>query len=373
MNTRLQVEHRVTELITDVDLVEQMIRIAAGEKLSMKQEDVKLHGWAFESRVYAEDPKRGFLPSTGRVTRYIEPEGSRVVVDSGVYEGGEVSMYYDPMIAKVCTHAATRDKAIDAMQKALGAYVIHGVTTNMGFMQAVYSHDRFRSGEISTNFIEQEYPEGFSGAEITDAVTRIFIGAAMYLYLKHNERAAQTSQQLSGRERHLGSSWVVTMGEQQFPVRVKEKEFGYDIATVNEHIVVRSSYELGNRLFQGSINGEPVSVHLSYRSDGFRLIHAGADANVSVHTSRVAELARFMPEVSSSENANELAAPIAGLVIGVPVEEGDEVKAGQELIVVEAMKMENVIYAERDVVIKEILVNENESVQADQVMMSFME
>jgi propionyl-CoA carboxylase alpha chain len=373
MNTRLQVEHRVTELITNIDLVEQMIRIAAGEELSITQEDVKLHGWAFESRVYAEDPKRGFLPSTGRVTRYQEPEGNRVLVDSGVYEGGEVSMYYDPMIAKVCTHASSRDKAIDAMQKALGAYVIHGITTNMGFMQAVYSHDRFREGDISTNFIEQEYPEGFSGAEITDQHTRIFIGAAVFLYLKHNERAAQTSHQLPGRARSIGTSWVVSIGEKHFPVRVKEKEFGYDIALQNEHIVVRSSYELGNRLFQGSINGEPVSVHLRYRSDGYRLIHAGAEALVSVHTSRVAELAKYMPEVSSAENANELAAPIAGLVISIPVEEGEEIKAGQELIVVEAMKMENVIYAERDVTIKEVHVTENESVSADQVMISFME
>ncbi len=373
MNTRLQVEHRVTELITNIDLVEQMIRIAAGETLSLKQKDVKLHGWAFESRVYAEDPKRGFLPSTGRVTRYKEPEGSRVIVDSGVYEGGEVSMYYDPMIAKVCTHASTRDKAIDAMQKALGAYVIHGVTTNMGFMQAVYSHARFRSGDISTNFIEQEYPEGFSGAEINDHHTRIFIGSAVYLYLEHNKRAAKTTQQIDGRARYLGSSWVVSIGGKQFSVRVKEKEFGYDIALQNEHIVVRSSYELGNRLFQGSINGEPVSVHLRYRSDGYRLIHAGAEAVVSVHTSRVAELAKYMPEVSSSENENELVAPIAGLVLSIPVSEGEEVKAGQDLIVIEAMKMENVIHAERDVVIKEILVSENESVQAEQVMITFMD
>ena len=373
MNTRLQVEHRVTELVTNIDLVEQMIKIAAGEKLDMTQQDVQLHGWAFESRVYAEDPKRGFLPSTGRVTRYQEPEGNRVLVDSGVYEGGEVSMYYDPMIAKVCTHAPTREKAIDAMQKALGAYVIHGVTTNMGFMQAVYSHERFRAAEISTNFIEQEYPEGFSGAEITDEFTRIFIGTAMFLYLRHNERAAQTSQQLPGEERQLGTRWVVTVGDKRFPVRVKPKEFGYDVATQNEHIVVRSSYELGNRLFQGSINGEPVSVHLRYRSDGFRLIHAGAEAAVSVHSTRVAELAKYMPEVQSGENANELTAPIAGLVIDIPVEEGQEVKAGQELIVVEAMKMENVIHAERDVVIKEIHVTENESVQADQLMISFME
>lgn len=373
MNTRLQVEHRVTELITNIDLVEQMIRVAAGEKLTMTQADVQFHGWAFESRIYAEDPKRGFLPSTGRVTRYQEPTGNKLVIDSGVFEGGEVSMFYDPMIAKLCTHAASREKAIEAMQTALSAYVIQGVTTNMGFLQAVYSHERFRNGDISTNFIDQEYPEGFSGAELTTETARIFVGAAMYLYMRQAERAAQTSQQLEGRGRAIGSRWVVTMGDQQYPVMVRPKEFGYDISTDNEHIVVRSSYQLGNRLFQGSINGHPVSVHLRYRSDGFRLIYAGAEATVSVHTPRVAELAGFMPEVRNGASAHQLLAPIAGLIVNVLVEEGQEVKSGQELLVIEAMKMENVIYAERDVVIKDVLVGKNESVQADQVLLEFKE
>jgi propionyl-CoA carboxylase alpha chain len=373
MNTRLQVEHRVTELITGTDLVEQMIRVAAGEKLQLTQADVQFHGWAFESRIYAEDPKRGFLPSTGRITRYQEPTGNKLLLDSGVYEGGEVSMFYDPMIAKLCTHAPTREKAIESMQTALAAYVIQGVTTNMGFLQAVYSHELFRKGDISTNFIEQEYPEGFSGAELTTETARIFVGTAVFLYLRQAERAAQTSQQLPGRARAIGSRWVVRMGNQSYPVVVKPKEFGYDIATENEHIVVRSSHQLGNRLFQGSVNGHAVSVHLRYRSDGFRLICAGAEATVSVLTPRVAELAALMPEIHNGSNANQLVAPIAGLIVNVPVSEGQEVKAGQELIVIEAMKMENVIYAERDVVIKQVLVDKHESVQADQVLLEFME
>lgn len=373
MNTRLQVEHRVTELITNTDLVEHMIRIAAGEKLELKQEDVQIHGWAFESRIYAEDPQRGFLPSTGRVTRYQEPTGTKVLIDSGVYEGGEVSMFYDPMIAKVCTHAQSREKAIEAMQAALSAYVIQGVTTNMGFLQAVYAHDRFKKGDISTNFIEQEYPEGFSGAELTSEASRVLLGTAVYLYLRQAERAAQTTQQLEGRPRAIGSRWVVTIGDQQYPVTVKAKEFGYDVATQDEHIVVRSSYQLGNRLFQGSINGQSVSVHLRYRSDGFRLTYSGVEATVAVHTPRVAELSAYMPEIKSGGSANQLIAPIAGLIVTVCVEEGQEIKAGQELIVIEAMKMENVIYAERDVIIKSILVDKHDSVQADQVMIEFNE
>ncbi len=373
MNTRLQVEHRVTELVTNTDLVEQMIRVAAGEKLEIKQEEVQIHGWAFESRIYAEDPKRGFLPSTGRITRYQEPTGNKVLIDSGVYEGGEVSMFYDPMIAKVCTHAQTREKAIEAMQSALSAYVIQGVTTNMGFLQAVYAHERFRKGEISTNFIEQEYPEGFAGAELTTEASRVLVGTAVYLYLKQAERASQTTQQIQGRPRAIGSRWVVSMGDQRYPVVVKPKEFGYDISTENEHIVVRSSYQLGNRLFQGSVNGQAVSVHLRYRSDGFRLIYAGVEATVAVHTPRVAELAGYMPEIRTGGSEHQLIAPIAGLIVNVLVEEGQEVKSGQELIVIEAMKMENVIYAERDVTIKSILVDKHDSVQADQVMIEFCE
>jgi propionyl-CoA carboxylase alpha chain len=373
MNTRLQVEHRVTELITHVDLVEQMIRIAAGEKLELKQEDVTFNGWAFESRIYAENPKRGFMPSTGRITHYKEPEGLKVLIDSGVYEGGEVSMFYDPMIAKLCTHASNREKAIDAMQSALGAYVVQGVSTNMGFLQAIYSHERFRKGDISTNFIDQEYPEGFSGAELTTENSRIFIGVAMYLYLRHAERAQKISQTLPGASRYLSPRWVVTIEGQQYPVSVKHRDYGYDVSTVNEHIVVRSQYQIGDRLFQGTINGLPVSVHLRYRTDGYRLIYAGADTTVTVQSNRVAELAEHMPEVSEGDNGNNLVAPITGLVVSLPVEEGQKVLAGQELIVVEAMKMENVIYAERDVVVKEILVSENESVQADQVLMEFAE
>ena len=373
MNTRLQVEHRVTELVTNIDLVEKMLEIAAGKKLDMQQEDVQLHGWAFESRIYAEDPKRGFLPSTGRVTRYQEPTGLKVLIDSGVYEGGEVSMFYDPMIAKLCTHAASREKAIDAMQKALSAYVIQGVTTNMGFLQAMYSHERFRAGDISTNFIAEEYPEGFSGAELTDDHARIFLGTAVFLFLRHMERANKISHQLMPKPRSIGSRWVVSMEDKQYPVTVKPKDFGYDIATENEHVVVRSSFEIGDRLFQGTVNGQPVSVHLHYRTDGYRLIYAGAETTISVHSSKVAELLTHMPEVQDGANANQLLAPIAGLVLNIMVEEGEEVKAGQDLMVIEAMKMENVIHAERDVTIKEIHVNENESVQADQLMIEFME
>jgi propionyl-CoA carboxylase alpha chain len=372
MNTRLQVEHRVTELVTGIDLVEQMILIAAGEKLQLRQEDITLSGWAFESRIYAEDPKRGFLPSTGRITRYQEPTGNKLVLDSGVYEGGEVSMFYDPMIAKVCTHAQNREKAIDAMQNALAAYVIQGVTTNMGFLQAVLGHERFRRGDISTNFIEQEYPEGFAGAELTSENSRIFVGAGVYLYMRSVERSAQIDGQIPGRQRAIGSRWVVALEGKQYPVYVRPRDYGYDITIDDETIVVRSSYQPGGPLFQGSVNGKPVAVHLRYRSDGFKLIYAGAEATVAIYTPRVAELVTYMPERVDTQKEHELLAPIAGLIVSVAVEDGEKVKAGQELLVIEAMKMENVIHAARDAVVKQVLIAPSESVQADQVLIEFI-
>ncbi|MEQ1706418.1 MAG: acetyl-CoA carboxylase biotin carboxylase subunit, partial [Rickettsiales bacterium] len=210
MNTRLQVEHRVTELITGIDLVEQMIRVAAGEKLSFTQDDVKFEGWAMEARLYAEDPKRGFLPSTGRITRYLKPENiENVLIDTGIYEGGEVSMFYDPMVAKVCSYGDDRKSAIDTMKSALSAFIIEGISHNGSFLEAIISHPRFEAGDISTNFIEQEYPGGFIGAELTSETTKIFLGAAVTIFLRDAERAAKISGQTPGRERAIGARWVV--------------------------------------------------------------------------------------------------------------------------------------------------------------------
>jgi len=373
MNTRLQVEHRVTELVTGIDLVEQMIRIAAGEELSFGQKDIKLHGWAMESRIYAEDPKRGFLPSTGRITRYEEPENvQNVLIDTGIYEGGEVSMFYDPMVAKVCTSADTREETINAMKEALAAFIIEGISHNTSFLEAILGHPRFAAGDISTNFIEQEYPGGFIGAELDLESTKIFLGAATTIFLRDAERASKGSQQLPGRERAIGARWVVNVDGEDYPVYVRhDGTEGYFITHNRKLIAVKTGWELGRRLFQGTVNTKPVSVQIKHLEEGYTLTYGGADVTVRVRTPRVAELAQFMPEPQDRNKKEELKAPIAGLIVSLKVKEGQQVKAGQELVVIEAMKMENVIYADHDTTVEKIHVADRDSVQVDQVLIKF--
>ncbi|MDE3016380.1 MAG: acetyl/propionyl/methylcrotonyl-CoA carboxylase subunit alpha [Pseudomonadota bacterium] len=373
MNTRLQVEHRVTELVTGIDLVEQMIRVAAGEPLAFTQKDIKLHGWAFESRIYAEDPRRAFLPSTGRITRYLEPENmDNVLIDTAIFEGGEVSMFYDPMVAKVCTFGETRDQAIEIMREALSAFIIEGIAHNASFLEAILGHPRFARGDISTNFIEQEYPGGFIGAELTNETTKIFLGAAVSIFLRDAERASRGNQQLPGRERAIGARWVVNIDGEDYPVYVRhDQDKGYFITHNRKLISVKTGWKLGRRLFQATINGKPVSVQIRHLEEGFLLTYGGADVRVRVRTPRVAELAQFMPRPKDQNKKDELKAPIAGLVVSIRVKEGQEVKAGQELMVIEAMKMENVIYADHDTAVTKIPVAERESVQVDQLLMQF--
>lgn len=376
MNTRLQVEHRVTELITGLDLVEQMIRIAAGEPLSFKQEDVKLDGWAMEARVYAEDPKRGFLPSTGRLSSYQEPQATgngTVLVDSGVYEGGEVSMFYDPMVAKVCTHAKTRDKAIELMTGALSAYVIEGIAHNISFLEALLNHPRFQAGDMSTNFIAEEYPGGFAGAELTNETTKVLLSTAMFLHLREAERANRISGQLQGRGYAISTRWVVAIDGIEYPVQVRARDRGYSIKYDSGIIAIFSEYELGARLFQGTVNDRAVNVQIKRLPEGYRLTHAGAQVNAVVRTPRIAELGAHMPTVSALNKKNQLLAPIAGLVVELRCAEGQEIKAGQPLIVIEAMKMENVITAEEDVKIRKVMVRNSESVASGQVLIEFVD
>jgi len=374
MNTRLQVEHRVTELVTGIDLVEQMIRIAAGEELSFGQKDVKLHGWAMEARIYAEDPKRGFLPSTGRITRYLEPENAKnVLIDTGIYEGGEVSMFYDPMVAKVCASGETRDETITTMKEALAAFIIEGISHNGSFLEAILGHPRFAKGDISTNFIEQEYPGGFIGAELTSDTTKIFLGTAVSIFLRDAERAARISGQLPGRERAIGARWVVNIDGDDFPVYVRhDTDEGYFITHNRKLIAVKTSWQLGRRLFQATVNNsKPVSVQIKHLEEGYTLTYGGSDVTVKVRTPRVAELAQFMPAPQDRNKKEELKAPIAGLIVNMKVKEGQPVKAGQELVVIEAMKMENIIYADHDTTVKKICVADKESVQVDQVLIQF--
>ncbi|MFM9890082.1 MAG: biotin carboxylase N-terminal domain-containing protein [Rickettsiales bacterium] len=374
MNTRLQVEHRVTELVTGIDLVEQMIRIAAGEKLPFTQDDIKINGWAFESRIYAEDPARGFLPSTGRVIKYQEPETKPgTILDTSIYEGGEVSMFYDPMIAKYCTHAPTREQAIDLMVDQLGDFVIQGIAHNTGFLQAVLSHERFRKGDISTNFIEQEWPAGFTGAELSTEAQKVCMAVAVFCSLRDIERGAQISGQLPGRSPAIGARWVITLAGNSVSIYARKKDYGYDISYDDGMIVIRSAWKLGRRLFQGTVNGKPVSVRVSPLAEGYRLNFAGAEVKATLRTLRVAELGQYMPVRETTVSQFEITAPIAGLISAVQVAEGDVIRAGQQLFVIEAMKMENIIYADHDAKVKAVHVKAPASVTAGQLVIEFEE
>ncbi len=376
MNTRLQVEHRITELVTGLDIVEWMIRIAYGEALNFTQDEIKVNGWAMECRVYAEDPKRGFLPSTGRLSRYAEPQsdnGGRVLIDSGVYEGGEVSMFYDPMVSKVCTYTPTRAKTIETMQHALSAYVIEGISHNISFLEALLAHPRFLAGDISTNFIAEEYPDGFAGAELNSDTTKVLLSTAMFVYLREAERANRITGQLAGRECAIGTRWVVSIDGVDYPVQVRSYDKGYRVKYDVGVMAIESEFELGSRLFQGTVNDKPVNVQIKYLPEGFKMTHAGSDVIALVRSPRLAELGAHMPEVSYAGKKGQLLAPIAGLIVSVRAEEGKPVKAGEELIVIEAMKMENVITAEQDGVIKKIFVHSSESVQSGQLLIQFEE
>lgn len=372
MNTRLQVEHCVTELVTGIDLVEQMIRVAAGEKLAFAQEDIRLNGWAMESRIYAEDPSRSFLPSSGRITAYQEPKKeAHIRIDSGVYEGGEVSMFYDPMIAKLCTHAPTRQETIEHMQTALGDFVIRGIAHNISFLEAIMANPRFISGDISTNFIAEEYPDGFLGAELTSDTSKVFLSVAIYLYLTDAKRASGITDQLRGRARQIGTRWVVNIDGTLYPVYVQPHAEGYNIRHERERISIRSNWILGNRLFRGTVGGKTVSVKIDSCAGGYYLTHAGRTVKIAVRSPRIAELEQFMPVRSGATRQTCLEAPISGMIAAIKATPGETVKAGQELLIIEAMKMENTIYAEHDCKIGTIHCKQGDSVNSGQVLIEF--
>ncbi len=372
INTRLQVEHPVTEYVTGIDIVELMINIANGAKLPFKQEDIKLEGWAMESRIYAEDPTRGFLPSTGRITEYIEPKiASNVRVDSGVYAGGEVSMFYDAMIAKLITYGETRADAIKQMQASLGEYVINGVSHNIDFLEAIMTHPRFIEGNLSTNFIADEYPDGFSGAELDEEKAKVMLGVGVFIYLRDAIRAGTITGQMAGRQRQISTRWAITIDEENYWVNVRHRKDGYDIQYRGYRFGVYSSWVLGNRLFQGTVSDKKVNVRIEHIPGGYILTYVGSSAKVTVRTPRVAELGKYMPQIEHGDNELELLAPISGVVIDLKVKENEEVKAGQELLILEAMKMENIIYAEKDARVSKINITVNNSVQFNEIMLEF--
>ena len=381
MNTRLQVEHPVTELVTGFDLVEQMIRVAAGEKLSIRQEDVKLKGWALESRIYAEDPYRNFLPSTGRLVRYRPPaettaNGKTIRNDTGVFEGGEISIYYDPMIAKLCTHATTREQATDLMADALDQFHIDGIRHNVAFLQAVMMHPRFRSGRLSTNFIAEEFKGGFEGADLTPELKDRMAAVAVFMHLREEERRRRISGQLNGAAA-TPREWTVGINNQEsVPVRTMTE--GKDVVAVrlgegkfSRMVEVESAWKPGEPVFVGEVAGQPLAMQVTRKSDQYRLMHRGATAVIGVRRPRIAALASHMIEKPPADTSKQLLCPMPGLVISIHAQVGQDVKAGEVLAVVEAMKMENVLRAERDGVVKRIAAKPGDSLPVDAVILEF--
>ena len=380
MNTRLQVEHPVTELITGIDLVEQMIRSAAGEKLSLKQNDVKLDGWAVESRVYAEDPYRKFLPSTGRLTRYRPPAehstgGVTLRNDTGVYEGGEISIYYDPMIAKLVTHAATREAAIDAQADALDSFVIDGIRHNIPFLAALMAHPRWRAGKLSTGFIAEEFPDGFHphAPEGERALVLASVAAAIDHVL--GERKRQISGQMDGRSVTRESQRAVWLGETEYRLEVRREngtiEVRFPGKDKDARLHLQSDWKPGDALWTGTLNSQPVAVQVRPVPNGFALAYRGVEAKAFVYTESEAGYARLMPPKKVADTSKLVLCPMPGQVVSIAVSEGQEVKAGETVAVVEAMKMENVLRAEIDGTVKKINAKPGDSLAVDAVILEF--
>lgn len=372
MNTRLQVEHPVTELVTGIDLVEQMIRIAMGESLSITQNDIKLNGWAFEARICAEDPSRGFLPSSGRILEYREPPKSpHIRVDSGVSNGGEISMFYDPMIAKLCTHGNTREEAIKQMSLALSTFVLQGISHNITFLEAIINHQKFIDGNIHTGFIEEEYPDGFSGAKLTSDITMVFLASAVFASLTEQKRMSSVDDQITDQARKIGTRWIVRIDNTHYPVMTKEVEDGYNIRNDVNRINIRSNWNLGSHLLVAKVNQLKVNVKIENILTGYKLTHKGITVDAYVRSPRMSELEALMPDHDDVSMQIELFAPLSGQIIDIKVSVGDDIKIGDELIILTAMKMENIITAERSGKISKILVDKMDNVTSGQKLLEF--
>ena len=378
MNTRLQVEHPVTELITGVDLVEQMIRVAAGEKLPFAQADLKINGWAMESRLYAEDPYRNFLPSIGRLTRYrppvegATPRGGIVRNDTGVFEGGEISMYYVPMIAKLCSWGPTREAAIEEMRLALDTFEVEGIGHNLPFCSAVMDHPRFASGNITTAFIAEEYPEGFQGVSLEDAMLRRVVAATAAMNRVAEIRRTKISGTMDNHERRVGDDWVVSLQGQAYPVTIAADKAGSTVTFADgQAIRVSSDWTPGDQLARVDVDGTPLVMKVGKVPMGFRIRVRGADLKVHVRSPRQHELAGLMLEKLPPDTSRFLLCPMPGLVVKITVAEGDEVQEGQALATVEAMKMENILKAEKKGVVKKINAAPGASLRVDDIIMEF--
>jgi propionyl-CoA carboxylase alpha chain len=394
MNTRLQVEHPVTECITGLDLVEQMIRVAAGEPLAFTQADVKRQGWAIECRINAEDPFRNFLPSTGRLVRYQPPpvtmtaaapmpEGGGVRVDTGVFEGGEIPMYYDSMIAKLIVHGRDRAEAIARMREALNAFVIRGVSSNIPFQAALLAHPKFVSGEFNTGFIAEHYGRGFRAEDVPHDDPLFLVALAAFVRRKARERSAGISGQLAGHGvKQLPDLVVVVLGPDgrhvHHPVRIDEFEpvsGKADVVIEGRHFAIQSPSRLGSILMTGTCNGRPFTAQVERGSAknplAIRVAHNGTQVETLVMLPRAAELLRLMPHKAPPDLSKFLLSPMPGLLVEVAVQPGQKVMAGEKLAVIEAMKMENILVAATDGTVGELLARKGESLSVDQPILSF--
>jgi propionyl-CoA carboxylase alpha chain len=376
MNARLQVEHTVTEMVTGLDLVELMIRVAAGEKLPFAQSDVKPQGWAIEARVYAEDPQRGFLPSSGRLLRYrTPPEGTRgdlaLRIDTGVQEGAEISIHYDPMIAKVCTHAPTREAAIDALSDALDEFAIGGIRHNVAFLSAILHNRRFREGRLSTAFVAEEFPHGFRGRTPDAAAKRRFLAAGVASELMRLKRAGAISGTLKGP--HLvGSSFTATLGGVKFAIADATLHQGRFFARINgEEYAATTDWRPGMPILHLREKEREYAMQIAPATGGWQVSQGGVLALVCVRSLRAAELATLMPKKAAADTSKLLLCPMPGLVTSVQVEVGQEVKTGEPLAVVEAMKMENVLISERNGTIGKINVKKGDNLALNDVILEF--
>lgn len=387
MNTRLQVEHPVTECITGLDLVEQMIRVAAGEKLAFRQADIPRRGWAIECRINAEDPFRGFLPSTGRLVRYQPPaatmeaalpvpEGGGVRVDTGVYEGGEIPMYYDSMIAKLIVHGFDRHDAIARMREALNAFVIRGVSSNIPFQSALLAHPKFVAGQFNTGFIAEHYPKGFSAAQVPHDDPDFLVMLAAAAHRRMRERAAGITGQLPGHEVEIGDTFVAVQADAQgarrhTPLSVTNGDGRYHVTIGGRTAALRFDGPLRDIAVHGDVDGTPFHVQIERVGLAYRISHNGLQADVRVLSRRAAELEALMPFKAPPDLSRFLLSPMPGLLVDVAVQPGQAVRAGEKLAVIEAMKMENILVAQQDGIVAKVAASKGESLAVDQVILEF--
>jgi propionyl-CoA carboxylase alpha chain len=372
MNTRLQVEHPVTELVTGLDLVELMLRIAAGEKLPFGQDEIRLDGWAIEARIYAEDPMRGFLPSTGRIVRYLPPAGEGVRVDDGLYEGAEISVYYDPMIAKLAVHGADRDLTVGRLRQALDRFYIAGLQHNIPFLAAVVGTARFHRGALSTDFIAEEFPGGFAPPTGFVDADRIILLAAALAARRIHESEAAIEGQLLGACGSIPEDLALLIDGASHPASVRAEGAQYIVEIDKAGSTVATDWQPGLTLLKFNCRAEQATVQIERLSAiEFRLAHGGVVRRVQVLSPRAAELLALMPQKKPPDTSRLLLSPMPGLLSSIAVSPGQEVKAGETLAIVEAMKMENVLRAERDGRVAVIRAKPGDSLAVDEVILEF--